>query len=118
MYIHDIFRVYTWYILCIYIEHSRYNVYQQYIILGIYIEYVVNIHGLSLVYYAYILHQVADVEKEGRVPFHQLSPAMTSPGRVITFILLHSFAHLGFLVLCMCTRRARLELKTAGKCCA
>jgi hypothetical protein len=41
-------------------------------ILGLYIEYVVNIHGISIVYYAYILHQVADVEKEGRVPFHQL----------------------------------------------
>ena len=34
---------------------------------GIYIEYVVNIHGISIVYYAHILHQVAGVEKEGRV---------------------------------------------------
>ena len=38
---------------------------------GIYIEYVVNIHGISIVYYAHILQQEAGVEKEGRVPFHQ-----------------------------------------------
>ncbi len=57
--------VYTMYI------YHAYNVYQQYI-LYIYIECVVNIHGLSIVYYAHILHQVAGVEKEGRVPFHLL----------------------------------------------
>ncbi len=65
MYIPCIYMIYTVYIL------STYNVYYQHI-LDIYIEYVVNIHSLSLVYYAYILHQVADVEKGGRVPFHQL----------------------------------------------
>ena len=51
--------------------HSTYNVYNKYI-LGIYMEYIVNIHSLSIVYYTYVLHQVADVEKEARVPFHQL----------------------------------------------
>ena len=65
MYIPCIYIVYTMYIL------STYNVYYQYI-LGIYTEYVVNIHSISTVYYAHILHQVAGVEKEGRVPFHWL----------------------------------------------
>ena len=65
MYIPCIYIVYTMYIL------STYNVYYQYI-LGIYTEYVMNIHSISTVYYAHILHQVAGVEKEGRVPFHRL----------------------------------------------
>ncbi len=59
---------------------------------GIYIEYVVNIHGISIVYYEHILHQVAGVEKEGRVPFHllhqQSHPSRLDLGQVITFILL------------------------------
>jgi hypothetical protein len=69
-----IFNVYSMYILyilntmyipCIYIVYtmyklSTYNVCYQYI------------HSISTVYYAHILHQVAGVEKEGRVPFHRL----------------------------------------------
>ncbi len=63
MYIPCIYHVYTMYIL------STYSVYYPYI-LGIYTEYVMNIHSISTVYYGHILHQVAGVEKEGRVPFH------------------------------------------------
>ena len=74
--LHILYSVYTMYIPCIYIVYtmyilSTYNVYYQYI-LGIYTEYVMNIHSISTVYYAHILHQVAGVEKEGRVPSHRL----------------------------------------------
>ena len=40
---------------------------------------------------------------QGPIPPHP--PAITSPGRVITLILLHSDAHLGFLLLCIWTHR-------------
>ncbi len=51
--------------------------------------------------------------RQGPIP--PAPPAMTSPGRIITLILLHSCWHLGFLLLAKWTRRARLELKIAGK---
>ncbi len=62
MYIHDISLVYI---------YGRYKCISS-VYKGIYNEYVVNIHGISIVYYTYILHQVAGFEKEGRVPFHRL----------------------------------------------
>ncbi len=52
----------------------------------------------------------------GQGPIPPDPPAITSPGLVITLILLHSRAHFGFLLWCMWIRRARLELKIARKC--
>ncbi len=79
--------VYTYNILCIYCIYTLhiYIVYQLYIqciyqictlnMLCIFIVYAQYVNWIYIVYYAYILHQAADVREEGRVPldpFHRL----------------------------------------------
>ena len=79
---------------------------------------------IHYIYITYLLHSIMCVFSApggwccggGQGPIPPDPPAITSPGRVITLILLHCNAHFGFLLLCMWTRRARLELKIAGKC--
>ena len=90
----------------------------------IYMEYTWYIHGIYVIkpcmYFVYIMH----VQRlpggwccaGGQVPIPPDPPAMTSPGRVMTLILLHSVEHFVFLLLAIWIRIARLELKIAGKC--
>ncbi len=108
MYIHDIysdiyiFKEYYMYLPCIY---------------NVYTCADANLNWICIVYYAYIL-PCGWCWGGGQGPIPPAPPAITSPGRVLTFILLHSCSHLGFLLLVAWMRRARMEQKIAGKCSA
>ncbi len=133
--VHDIYHTYTWHIHVI--NHTYTYIYHTYTIhiYIIYMTYGINIHDIFMTYtihthdiymtYTLHIHSILWVYSApggwccggGQGPIPPDPPAITSPGRVITLILLHSNAHFGFLLLCMWIRRARLELKIAGKCC-
>ena len=89
----------------------------------IYMLHTIHTHDIYMTYFLH-LHSILWVYTApggwccggGQGPIPPDPPAITSPGRVITLILLHSNAHFWFLLLCMWIRRARLELKIAGKC--
>ena len=132
--LHCLYFVYTSDILYIYIVYTEYIPCNTLYIHGIYYVYVCNILitymeyilDMSVIYnvYTWYIHSILCVYTpsggwccgggQGPIPPDPL--AITSPGRVITLILLHSNAHFGFLLLFMWIRRARLELKIAGKC--
>jgi hypothetical protein len=105
-----IYHVYTMYIHCIYSDIYIFKEYSMYLpcIYNVYTCAEANLNWIYIVYYAYILPG-GWCWGGGQGPIPPAPPAITSPGRVLTFILLHSCAHLGFLLLVMWMRRARLE---------
>ena len=112
-----IYQEYTMYIpgismgICdIPVIYQAYTVY----IPGIYNVYILHIHSILL----FSTPPGGWCCGRGQGPIPPEPPAITSPGRVMIFILLHSWPHLGFLLLVMWMHRARLELKIAGKCSA
>ncbi len=132
-----IYYKYNWYIPCRYLAGCDipviYNEYTWYILncisyvyaIYIYIEYMLNIHSIYNVYNMYIhyiymvyswnMNSIICVYTRpggwccggGQGPIPPAPPAITSPKRVMTFILLNSCAHLGFLLWWMWRRRAR-----------
>ncbi len=124
MYIHGIysdiyiFKEYTMYIPCIYMAwHTQWHLHIQgiFYVYTMYIQCIyMDIHGISCAY----APPGGWCCRGGQGPIPPAPPAMTSPGWIITLIFLHSCIHWRYLLLAKWMRRARLELKIAGKCSA
>ncbi len=114
-----IYHVCTWYTMYVHGIYIVYTVTSTYSrnILCIYHVYTMYIHGYTW-YIMCLCSTWPLMLGGGQGPIPPAPPAMTSPGRIITLILLHSCVHWRYLLLAKWMRRARLELKIAGKCLA
>ena len=110
-YMHGIYMVYTWYIPSIWCPHTYVwyipcktfmGLFRTFFYIDIRVIYQVypqDIHGISR--YTCYIPLGGWCCGGGQGPIPPDPPAITSPVRVVIFILLHSCTHLGFLLLWM-----------------